>query len=306
MSAYFPTIERLTKAAVGTLGDDRYRQHLGCEILSWLPLLRAMARVRCTTLAGAEALASLTVREALAASADSVPMGDLRPWLLGLQRMLHAKSVADAPAVPDVATASAPALGVGASWERLQVALFRLPDRQREALVLVDGAYCSEAELALVLGCGSDEARRLVRHARAALLARLEAARSAPLPSARPSRPRRPTGHHHADPRNAARGCRQGVRRRMAARSGISVDLPRDRQGFARRLNIALFWVLWQDAQAPEKRRILEQLIAEEVAAGGDWQNGAVQPTLGRASRTSWLRLMFIAFASADPASSGS
>lgn len=300
MTVYDPHAERLAKSAVGPSGAVDHRRHLGCEILSWLPLLRATARVRCASPAAADALATATLRQALATTADSVPFGDLRPWLLGLQRTLHAQTLAAATREPAPTPIDhPPARGAAATWQRLQWALARLPDHQREALILADGAYFTQSELALSLGCSAREASRRVRHARAALLARLEAARLAPLPAARPARPRRPL----RQPLDRPRPCARERRSRGSTQAyQVWVAEQQDRQTFARRLNVALFWALWRDADEPETRRSLKQLIAEDAPPSGGFAAAAAggSSTLGRAGRTSWLRLMFIAYACAD------
>jgi RNA polymerase sigma-70 factor, ECF subfamily len=270
------------------------RRHIDCEILACVPLLRALAKVRSASEAEADALVQATLERALADFPKSVPSGDLRPWLLGLQRSVHASRQANAG---DVATEAVdrPARGANAMWHLLHRALLRLPDRQREAVMLVDGAHCTPDELAELLDCSPDEAGRLVTHARAALLARLRATQRLSFPPERATSARRP-------------GTRAGHRRPQSGHTDDTLHPSRSaeargsRQAFAQRLNVTLLRALVPNAADPVERQGLESLIDGQTAADGLARPGAAaQSGSNRASRTNWLRLMFVV--SAAPSS---
>lgn len=134
-----------------------------------------------------------TLHRALAEPLGRLPASDVPPWLLGLQRAIYVTMGRETVAGATTAQMDGiPARGVNATWRGLHQALLRLPDRQREVLVLADGAYCRPDEIAPVLDCSPASARRLVRHARAGLLPRLRAPQPLPFPSRRPPTPRRP------------------------------------------------------------------------------------------------------------------
>lgn len=140
----------------------------------------------------------------------------------------------------------------------------------------------------------------MVRHARAALLARLDMAQRRSVPTVRPAGPRRPAA--------PSRPWRKDPSRPIGAGSSASrpaVDLVDDRHGFARRLNDALFRALRQEAAEPADRRSFAALVAGPAGASGGLGEGGHGPS-GRLSRTSWLRLMFVAYSCSDqPASTG-
>jgi DNA-directed RNA polymerase specialized sigma24 family protein len=270
------------------------RRHIDCEILSCLPLLRALAKVRSASGAEADALVQATLERALADFPKGVPSGDLRPWLLGLQRSVHASRQANAGAVATEAV-DRPARGANAMWHLLHRALLRLPDRQREAVMLVDGAHCTPDELAELLDCSPDEAGRLVTHARAALLARLRATQRLPFPPERATSARRP-------------GSRAGDRRPRSGHTDDTLHPSRSaeargsRQAFAQRLNVTLLRALVPNAVDPVERQGLKSLIDGQTAADGVARPGAAaQSGSSRASRANWLRLMFVV--SAAPSS---
>jgi DNA-directed RNA polymerase specialized sigma24 family protein len=237
------------------------RRHIDCEILSCLPLLRALAKVRSASGAEADALVQATLERALADFPKGVPSGDLRPWLLGLQRSVHASRQANAGAVATEAV-DRPARGANAMWHLLHRALLRLPDRQREAVMLVDGAHCTPDELAELLDCSPDEAGRLVTHARAALLARLRATQRLPFPPERATSARRP-------------GSRAGDRRPRSGHTDDTLHPSRSaeargsRQAFAQRLNVTLLRALVPNAVDPVERQGLKSLIDGQTAADG-------------------------------------
>lgn len=285
-----------------------HARHLECEILSWVPLLRAVARVRSLDVGESSALVTATLQRALAEPDGHRSTSDLRPWLLGLQRAIYATRRPEPEVVaPGLPAASLPARGASATWRQLHLALLRLPDRQREALMLADGAYCRPDELAPILDCRPAEARRLVRHARAGLLARLAAAHPLSFPPSRPPLPHRPVAGLARWPRRAGRHGTSMIEPERARRPHQAAGGHDARHAFARRLNSALFRALWHDATEAAERLDLEDLIAHKEPAGNHWREGtSAQPSPGRACRTSWLRLMFIAYACPSQTSANS
>ena len=266
-------------------GRPRHR-HIDCEMLACLPLLRALAKVRSVSEAEADALVQATLERALAEFPKGVPSGDLRPWLLGLQRSVYASRQASTGALATDAV-DRPARGANAMWHLLHRALLRLPDRQREAVMLVDGAHCTPDELAELLDCSPDEAGRLVTHARAALLARLRATQRLPFPPERATNARRP-GNRAGHPRQRPGHTGDTQQPNSAAIRG-------SRQGFAQRLNDTLLRALVPNAADPVEQRGLESLIDRQKATNGHARAGAAaRSRSSRASRTSWLRLMFV------------
>jgi hypothetical protein len=137
-----------------------------------------------------------------------------------------------------------------------------LPDRQREAVMLVDGAHCTPDELAELLDCSPDEAGRLVTHARAALLARLRATQRLPFPPERATSARRPgTRAGHRRPRSGHTD--------DALQPSRSAEARGSRQAFAQRLNVTLLRALVPNAADPVERQGLESLIDGQTAADG-------------------------------------
>jgi DNA-directed RNA polymerase specialized sigma24 family protein len=280
--------DRSGQAASPRVDESWHRRHLGCEILSLLPLLRALGRVRTSTPAEGDALAKATVVRALAEMRDLTPIPDLRPWLLGVQRAILGcdRMVGDGPST------GGQARGANATWERLHEALRRLPDRLREAVFLSDGAGFSMAELALVFGCNESDAGRLRRHGRTALLRQLEPATSLSVLPAYGACARRPAGTRRAMPRRV-----------MPSSPSPSVaEAADDNLDFARRLNIVLYRTLLRVAVDTGERQGIERLIAQEATALARQRRHASERSCGAHGRgTSWLRLMFIAYSCPDP-----
>ncbi len=243
---------------------------LACEILAAAPLLRALARVRTASRGAAAALTTATLQRALAGLADITAAaraadGDLRPWLLGLQRR-HFATLRLGPPQPIDSHGSftiAPrARGTAAAWQVLHDALLRLPDHLREPLFLADGAGCDRMALARILGCGKTDAGERVRAGRAALITALA-----------------PAVPEHAPP--------------------AALD---DRQYFARRLTMALYCALLEGCAEAGERRALEQLLERETTLLAGERAAAASPPRGsRPRRTSWLRLLFITCARPEP-----
>ena len=262
------------------------RRHIDCEILACVPLLRALAKVRSVSEAEADALVQATLERALDQFPEGVPSGDLRPWLLSLQRSVYARRQAKAGALAADAV-DRPARGANAMWHLLHRALLRLPDRQREAVMLVDGAHCTPEELAELLDCSPEEAGRLVTHARAALLARLRATQRLPFPPERATSARRP-------------GTRAGRSRQRPGHTDDALQpspaaIRGSRQGFAQRLNDTLLRALVPNTADPVEQRGLESLIdRQKVTNGHARAASAARSGSSRAARTSWLRLMFV------------
>jgi|GEM_PF-2190517 len=306
------------RAVAEFAGDPQRQQRCPvCDILAALPLVRALARVRTATPDAAEALACATLQRALVALTDDPaaerPAGeDFRPWLLELQRDLFVTARFAAASIDGCgeAVVAEPGRGATAAWQVLHRALLALPDQLREALVLADGAGYDSAELARLSGCRTAAIRDRVREARAALLAAL-----APPRSERSTFGGRGACRLSFDFRRGPRpvaDARPAATVQSAVRQSVLSPRPRalppadealdDEQCFARRLGIALYAALLRGCADGGQRRALGQLLVDEAAGSLPASGQSTRASrIGRASRTNWLRLMFIAYASPAP-----
>jgi RNA polymerase sigma-70 factor, ECF subfamily len=153
--------------AIPSSAGDRMRggRPIRSEVLSLIPLLRAMARVRTRNQTAADDLVEVTLRWAVARRNQLAVGGSLTAWLLAIQRAIFASdSYNQSPPGSELSRKS------GASWRTLHKALLQLPDTLREALFLSAGAGYEHEKIAEIVGidvgtakCRAEDAmRRLV------------------------------------------------------------------------------------------------------------------------------------------------
>lgn len=171
---------------------NREMQHiiLAERLTGVTPHLRAVARCLCGRVDLADDLVLASIAVASASFAGYRPDTDFKVWIFGI---LHDRYVSQRST-----TAQAARRGIEAAipLEPAEVwcALRRLPDEQREALILVGAGGFSEAEAATIARCAIGTIKRRADRARAALDGRDAAGPGArALPSFVPSRLRRPS-----------------------------------------------------------------------------------------------------------------
>lgn len=147
------------------------------DLIELVPALRAFAR----SLSGRPDLADDLTQETLLrawGNRDSFTPGtNLKAWLFTILRNAFYTSLRKkAREVEDPDDINARNLAVAASQEEdlglkdLQKALKRLPDEQREAIILVGASGCSYEEAASICGCAVGTIKSRVSRARRALL----------------------------------------------------------------------------------------------------------------------------------------
>lgn len=147
------------------------------DLIELVPALRAFAR----SLSGRPDLADDLTQETLLRAWGNresfTPGTNLKAWLFTILRNAFYTSLRKkAREVEDPDDINARNLAVAASQEEdlglkdLQKALKRLPDEQREAIILVGASGCSYEEAASICGCAVGTIKSRVSRARRALL----------------------------------------------------------------------------------------------------------------------------------------
>lgn len=150
------------------------------EILALLPSLRAFARSLTRCPFDADDLVQETLTKAMANIGQFTPGTNLRAWLFTIQRNSFYTTYHKRSREPVLMVDELPWVHSAASQEwtvmlkDVDRALQKLPDDQREAVMLVGGGGLSYEEAAEICGCALGTIKSRVSRARAALLRLLE------------------------------------------------------------------------------------------------------------------------------------
>lgn len=152
------------------------------ELLSLIPTLRAFARSLASSRAEADDLVQETMVKAISNIRQFDRGTNLRAWLFTILRNTYYTNVRrKRREVEDASGAAAASIAVGpqqewsASMHSIRQALDRLPDDQREALILVGAAGMTYEEAAEVCGCALGTIKSRVNRGRNKLLEILKA-----------------------------------------------------------------------------------------------------------------------------------
>jgi RNA polymerase sigma-70 factor, ECF subfamily len=165
------------RAQVSTPAEPDYKG----EFLALLPSLRAFARSLCGNPAWADDLTQETLLRAWANRASFEPGTNMRGWLFTILRntfYTSARRRRREAEDPDGAHAMrlliAPAQEHSVELRDLRRCMGRLPDEQREALILVGASGFTYKQAAEICGCAVGSIKSRVSRARRALVTQLE------------------------------------------------------------------------------------------------------------------------------------
>lgn len=151
------------------------------DLIELLPALRAFARSLSGRADLADDLTQETLLRAWGNRESFTPGTNLKAWLFTILRNAFYTSLRKkAREVEDPEDINARNLAVAASQDEdlglkdLQKALKRLPDEQREAIILVGASGCSYEEAASICGCAVGTIKSRVSRARRALLSSMD------------------------------------------------------------------------------------------------------------------------------------
>ena len=153
--------------------EDRFRE----EFVALLPSMRAFARSLCRNRAEADDLAQTAMMNAWRARRSYMPGTNLRAWLYTILRNQYISERRRAvnrltdTNVDDVVLPSPHNQEASVEMNDVQAALARLPEEQREALILVGAAGFAYHEAAALCGCAVGTIKSRVARARRALAA---------------------------------------------------------------------------------------------------------------------------------------
>jgi len=146
---------------------------LKAELAASIPRLRAFALFLCRTADGADDLVEVTLVKAWAQIGSLVEGADLTTWLITILRNAYFSrhqeqrcKGSDRAGIFVNRLAIAPERNDSMDSLDLRSALAHLPAAQREALILVCGAGCSDAEAAEICGCTVGAIRRHIDRGR--------------------------------------------------------------------------------------------------------------------------------------------
>lgn len=157
---------------ISAANDDDVRlsaQHFGIELLAMIPQLRAFARMLSGDKDSAETLSLETLAEARRSRIACGRETNLRAWLFTIARNKFHSSRGD-----EWHEASLVDQLQSANCSDTTRALRSLPDRFREALILVSASGCSYEEAAQICGCPVGTVKSRVFRARQALVANFD------------------------------------------------------------------------------------------------------------------------------------
>ena len=164
-------------AQVSTAAEPDYKG----EFLALLPSLRAFARSLCGNPAWADDLTQETLLRAWANRASFEPGTNMRGWLFTILRntfYTSARRRRREAEDPDGAHAMrlliSPAQEHSVELRDLRRCMRRLPDEQREALILVGASGFTYKQAAEICGCAVGSIKSRVSRARRALVVQLE------------------------------------------------------------------------------------------------------------------------------------
>jgi RNA polymerase sigma-70 factor (ECF subfamily) len=166
-------------------GRDEPEQVFRQELVSQLPRMRAFARALTLNAAEADDLVQEAMLRAWRSRASFEPGTNFRAWLFKIVRNQFYSSKRKAwrwtpldPQVAEETLVAADDPSIGLSLEDVTQAIARLPDGQREALLLVGAAGVSYEEAAHICGVAVGTVKSRVSRARHALIRTLEPAGS--------------------------------------------------------------------------------------------------------------------------------
>lgn len=151
--------------------EDRFRD----EFVALLPSMRAFARSLCRNRAEADDLAQTAMMNAWRARKSYMPGTNLRAWLYTILRNQYISERRRAATwktdtnVDDVVLPSPHNQEASVEMNDVQAALAKLPEEQREALVLVGAGGFAYHEAAALCGCAVGTIKSRVARARRAL-----------------------------------------------------------------------------------------------------------------------------------------
>jgi len=145
-------------------------------LLAAIPNLRAFAISLCGTADKADDLVQETLVRAWDKQASFQPGTNLRAWLFTIlrnefysQMRKRGREVSDADGALTVAMATHPEQAGKLDMQDFQVALAKLPDDQREAIILIGATGLSYEEAAEICGCAVGTVKSRVSRARTRL-----------------------------------------------------------------------------------------------------------------------------------------
>lgn len=151
------------------------------EFIELVPALRAFARSLSGNRALADDLTQETLLRAWGSRTSFTPGTNMRAWLFTILRNVFyshirqkVREIEDPDGINAATLAVAPAQMNGLEIQDLQAGLSRLPDEQREAIILVGATGCSYEEAASICGCAIGTIKSRVSRARKALLLYLD------------------------------------------------------------------------------------------------------------------------------------
>ena len=174
--------EAVEQAQEASASTDRARSDLARSVTDLIPALRAFARSMTRDVTEADDLVQETLVRALANIHQFAPGTNLKAWLFTILRNTHIslskrrsreRNMMSDTAPEDVGAAAAQAWLPATS--ALRSAVEKLPDEQREALILIGGLGLSYEECAEVCGCPIGTVKSRLNRARARLAALLDA-----------------------------------------------------------------------------------------------------------------------------------
>lgn len=146
------------------------------EVVTLIPALRAFARSFCRNPTDADDLVQETLTKAIAGIDTFAPGTQLKSWLFTIMRnTFYSKIRRQKREVTgdEDCIAGLPSVQPTQEWslrgQELQAALLRLPEAQREVLVLIGGLGVSYEEAASICGCEMGTIKSRMNRARARL-----------------------------------------------------------------------------------------------------------------------------------------
>lgn len=151
------------------------------QLTGFIPILRGYARSLSLNHADADDLVQETLLRALSNREKFKEGSNLKAWLFTILRNTRLSrfrktslEVEDPDGAHAASVAAPPAQETRIQIEEVERALSRLPDDQREAVMLVGASGFSYAEAASITGASIDAIKKRVSRARAALAGALE------------------------------------------------------------------------------------------------------------------------------------
>ena len=159
---------------------DSVSKHPGSEIVDLIPALRAFARTFCRNVDDADDLAQETLAKGLSNLHQFSPGTNMKSWLFTIMRNTFytriKQSNREAPGAADC-VAGRPTVGATQEWSArgLEVhnAIQRLPEQQREVMMLIGVLGMSYEETAEICNCAIGTVKSRLNRARLRLLVEL-------------------------------------------------------------------------------------------------------------------------------------